>query len=166
MKPDKAKAKSFVRTTWIPVADAVTSLSRTAMRRRAIPRSRQIRTIRTDRRSTPRENQAKAGSEERLSPNSDGREINVDCGLGRPVHICRCTMGRVQHGVASTELCMNNANPSVLTARYRPRMRRAVRPTRIDTTAVTMPASGSMRIRGTWAPKWAVRSAPTATSPN
>ena len=47
---------------------------------------------------TPRENQAKACSEVRLRPNSDGRERSVDCGLGRPEQICLWIRGRVKHG--------------------------------------------------------------------
>ena len=53
-------------------------------------------------------------------PNNDGASMSVDCGLGRPVHTSRCTIGIVQHEVASTVGCMNSAKPRVLTARYRP----------------------------------------------
>ena len=105
--------------------------------------------MRTDRTSTPSENQAKARSDVRLSPNSDGREINVDCGSGSPEQIVRCTNGTVQHDVASTEVCMNSAKPSVLTARYRPRMRRAVSPTSTDTTrGRPRPAEGEQQDEG------------------
>ena len=56
--------------------------------------------------------------------------------------------GMVQHDVASTDVCMKSANPSVLTARYRPRMRRAVSPTSTETTAVATPARSRSRIEG------------------
>src|SRR5580704_11029700 len=104
MKPDRAKANSFVRTTGMPADPAATSLSRTAMRRRATPRSRHTRTMRTERTSTPNENQAKACSDDRLSPKNDGREIKVDSGLGRPEQMVRWMRGRVKHGVASTDV--------------------------------------------------------------
>ena len=71
----------------------------------------------TDRTRTPNENQAKACSDDRLSPNSDGREMRVDSGSGRPEQIVRWMRGRVKQGVANTDVCMNRANPSVLTAR-------------------------------------------------
>src|ERR1700689_1403360 len=103
MKPDRAKASNLVLTTGIPAEPAATSLSRTAMRRRATPRSRQTRTMRTDRARTPSENQAKACSEDRLSPNSDGREMSVDSGLGSPEQMVRWIRGRVKQGVANTD---------------------------------------------------------------
>jgi len=57
------------------MAAAVSSLSRTATRRRATPLSRQIRTMNTDSSSTPSENQAKDCWEARLMPNSEGRPM-------------------------------------------------------------------------------------------
>ena len=157
---------SLVRTTGIPAAPAAISLSRTEMRRRPMPRSRHSRTMRMETISTARENHAKARSEVSPSPNSDGREINVDSGSGSPEQIFLCRIGMVQHDVASTDVCMKSANPSVLTARYRPRMRRAVSPTSTDTTAVAAPARSRSGISGTLAPRCAVMSAPTATNPN
>jgi hypothetical protein len=75
MKPERPKARSFVRRIGIPMAAAVSSLSRTATRRRATPLSRQIRTMNTDSSSTPSENQAKDCWEARLMPNSEGRPM-------------------------------------------------------------------------------------------
>ena len=59
------------------MAAAVSSLSRTATRRRATPLSRQIRTMKTERSSTPSENQANDCCEARLMPNSEGRPRKV-----------------------------------------------------------------------------------------
>src|SRR6478672_2517271 len=153
--PDSANASNFVRTIGMPMALAAVSLSRTATSRRAIPRSRQSFTIRTDNTSTPIENHANARSDERSRPNRLGREMSVDCGSGSPVQTVLLITGSVSHGVASTASCMNNAKPSVLTARYRPRTRSAGRPTRTATTAVTAPAYGNSSGRGTLSPRWA-----------
>ena len=57
MKPESPKASSFVRRIGMPMAAAVSSLSRTATSRRATPLSRQIRTMKTDSSSTPSENE-------------------------------------------------------------------------------------------------------------
>ena len=112
------------------------------------------------------ENHAKARSDERLKPNRLGRPISVDWGSGSPVQIRLLSSGGVKHGVASTDSCMNNANASVLTAKYRPRTRNAGNPTRTATTAVTAPANGSNRTSGTLLPRCAAMIAPTATSAN
>ncbi len=69
-------------------------------------------------------------------------------GSGRPEQIVLCSNGMVQHDVASTDVCMNSANPSVLTARYRPRMRRAVSPTSTETTAGGHPGEGQQQDEG------------------
>ena len=62
------------------MAAAVSSLSRTATRRRATPLSRQMRTMKTESRRTPSENQAKDCCEARLMPNRRGA---VDERVGR-----------------------------------------------------------------------------------
>ncbi len=77
MKPESPKASSLVRRIGIPMAAAVSSLSRTATRRRATPLSRQMRTMKMESRSTPSENQAKDCCEARLRPNSEGRLMKV-----------------------------------------------------------------------------------------
>ncbi len=63
------------------------------------------------------ENHAKARSEERPNPKSEGRVIKVDWGSGSPEQMVRWMRGSVQHDVARTELCMKSAKPRVLTAR-------------------------------------------------
>ena len=50
-------------------------------------------------------------------PKNEGREIKVDCGLGRPEQMVLWTRGRVKQGVANTDVCMKRAKPRVLTAR-------------------------------------------------
>ena len=72
MKPDRAKASSLVRASGMPMAPAPVSLSRTAISRRATPRSRHNRTISTESTSTPSENQAKARSESEPDPEQAG----------------------------------------------------------------------------------------------
>ena len=47
--------------------------------------------------------------------------------------------GTLKQGVASTALCMKMAKASVVTARKRPGMRSAGRPTRMATSAVMAP---------------------------
>ena len=117
MNPDSANASSLVRTTGVPIAAAFASLSRTAMRRRAIPWSRQIRTITTNTSSTPSENHAKERSELRSQPKNVGRVSSVDAGSGRPVHTRVPANGSFQHGVGRTDTCMKSAKPRVVTAR-------------------------------------------------
>ena len=148
------------------MAPAPVSLSRTAIRRRATPRSRHSRTISTDTTRTPSENQAKAFWDDSPIPRNVGAEMRVDWGLGRPVHSCRPRPGTVQQGVSRTDPMNHSPKARVLTARYRPRTRRAGSPTSTATTAVTAPAKGIRRTSGTLAPRWAAIRAPTATRPN
>ena len=85
------------------MAPAPVSLSRTAISRRATPRSRHSRTISTDSTRTASENQAKARSEASSIPNRLGPAMRVDWGSGRPVHRLAAPAGTFQHGVASTD---------------------------------------------------------------
>ena len=121
MKPDRAKARILVRTIGMPPAPArhlvVADRHQAAGHAPVAPHHHHQH---RQRRARPSENHAKVRSSARDRPNSDGAASSVDCGSGRPVQTWRCTSGTVQHGVASTVACMNSANPSVLTARYRP----------------------------------------------
>jgi hypothetical protein len=166
MNPDRAKAISLDRARGMPRAPAPVSLSRTAISRRATPRSRHSRTISTDSTRMTRENQANERAEASWIPKKLGLPMSVDCGLGRPVHSSLPTTGRLQHGVARTDPMNHRLKARVLTARYRPRTRSAGRPTTTAITAVTAPANGMRRISGTLAPRWAAIRAPQATSPN
>ena len=103
--------------TGVPPEPAPTSLSRTAIRRLAIPLSRQTLTIRIESTNTMRENQAKARSEKIWIPKRVGLEMSVEPGSGNPVQTVLWMNGRVTHGVASTDVCMKTAKPNVLTAR-------------------------------------------------
>ena len=133
-----------------------------------MPRSRHTRTMSTE---TIEHGEREPGEgplrRQVRARTATGRAISVDCGSGSPEQIVLWTSGTVQHDVASTDVCMNRAKPSVLTARYRPRMRRAVSPTSTDTTAVADAGEGQQQDeRDTARPRWAAMSAPTATNPN
>ena len=155
-----------MRSTGIPIAAAPSSLSRTAISRRATPLSRQIRTAKIDTTRTPSENQANDRCDWRLRPRKSGRVIRVEAGLGRPVHTVLSIPGTVQHGVARTASCMKMAKASVVTARNSPGIRSAGRPTITATTAVTAPAKSNRTGSGIELPRCAATSAPTATNPN
>ena len=79
----------------MPADPAPISLSRTAMRRLAMPLSRQTRTMSTERTSTTIENHANARSEKSWMPKNVGLDMRVDPGLGSPVQTVLCTSGSV-----------------------------------------------------------------------
>ena len=83
MKPDRAKASSLVRARGMPMAPAPVSLSRTAMSRRATPRSRHSRTIRTESTRIANENQAKARADPSPIPNRLGAGDEGGLGVGQ-----------------------------------------------------------------------------------
>ena len=80
MKPDRAKASSLLRARGMPMAPAPVSLSRTAISRRATPRSRHSRTISTESTRTASENQANGPL--RAQPDPEEARAGDEGGLG------------------------------------------------------------------------------------
>src|SRR5438045_2840792 len=108
----------------------------------------------------------KARSDDTLMPRSVGRFSNVDDGSGRPVQNVLWTIGIFQHGVGMTDNSIKTANANVLTARYRPLMRSAGRPTTTATIAAITPPRGTSNTSGTLSAWCAATNAPTATNAN